>query len=334
MATYLTLHDEIGEVLMTAGEPLPARMIADEVNRRGRYARRDGAPVDANQITARSLNYPHLFTVDDGLIALHAPSSAARTKGNSIVRDYRALGRFFRRLNGDLVTLHFTDIEEILNAPLPPVARRNDTFWQNSDPFLPKNDGHKWAHEWMKAGWRKSSVDRTKETIVFQRVGEPTPLSVLDSIEPFRHDLIYDLLQRVPISVDAWRTTTSGRPVKNIKANPRFCYNWSFGSPEEGYAVCFWHENLHASARGEVFADTNYRAGADDRRRRAAALTSTARDRSRLIAQAERAEAMDKAIKNTFRLQQPLHVIICSGGEHGRAVMRIPANVITHFGGS
>ncbi|MDI9695313.1 HNH endonuclease signature motif containing protein [Burkholderia cenocepacia] len=319
MATYLTLHDEIGEVLMTAGGPLPARMIADEVNRRGRYARRDGAPVDANQITARSLNYPHLFTVADGLIALHAPSSAARTKGKSIVRDYRALGQFFRRLNGDLVTLHFTDIEEILNAPLPPVARRNDTFWQNSDPFLPKNDGHKWAHEWMKAGWRKSSVDRGKETIVFQRVGEPTPLSVLDAIEPFRHDLIYDLLQRVPISVDAWRTTTSGGPVKNIKANPRFCYNWSFGSPEEGYAVCFWHENLHASASGEVFADTNYRAGADDRRRRAVALTSTARERSRLIAQAERAEAMDQAIKNTFRLQRPLHVIICSRGEdrHG-----------------
>lgn len=318
MATHLTLHDAISEVLMAAGVPLSARTIADEVNRLGRYTRRDGAPVDANQITARTHNYPHLFTVVDGLIAQNSPSRATHTKGRSIVRDYRALGQYFRGLNVDVVTLHFTEIEEILNAPLPPVARRSDTFWQNSDPFLPKDDGHKWAHEWMKAGWRKSSVDRAKEIIVFQRVGEPTPLSVLDAIRPFRHDLIYDLLQRVPISVDAWRTTTSGGSVKNIKANPRFCYNWSFGSPEEGYAVCFWHENLRASISGEVLTDTNYRAGADDRRRRAGALTATARERSRLIAQAERAEAMDKAIKNTFRLQQPLHVIICSRGEDRR----------------
>ncbi|KUZ97533.1 hypothetical protein WI40_14750 [Burkholderia ubonensis] len=318
MPTHLTLHGAIGEVLMAAGGPLSARTIADEVNRLGRYARRDGAPVDANQIAARTHNYPHLFAVADGLIALHSPSGAARPKGKSIVRDYRALGQYFRGLNVDVVTLHFMDIEEILDAQLPPVARRSDTFWQNSDPFLPKDDGHKWAHEWMKAGWRKSSVDRKNEIVVFQRVGEPTPLSALDAIRPFRHDLIYDLLQRVPISVDAWRTTTSGGPVKNIKANPRFCYNWSFGSPEEGYAVCFWHENLHASASGEVFADTNYRAGAEERRRRAAAHATTDRERARLIAQAERGEALDKAIKNTFRLQQPLHVIICSSGEHGR----------------
>ncbi|RQQ88755.1 HNH endonuclease [Burkholderia stagnalis] len=205
-----------------------------------------------------------------------------------------------------------------MDAPLPPVARRSDTFWQNSDPLLPKADGHKWAHEWMKAGWRKSSVDRKEEIVVFQRVGEPTPLSALDAIRPLRHDLIYDLLQSVPISVDAWHKTRSGGPVKSIKANPRFCYNWSFGSPEEGYAVCFWHENLHASASGEVFADTNYRAGADERRRRADALTTTDRERSRLITQAERGEALDKAIRNTFRQQRPLHVIICSRGEHGR----------------
>ncbi|WP_244127334.1 HNH endonuclease [Burkholderia gladioli] len=316
MENHLTLHDAVVEVLMAAAGPLPARIVADEVNRLGRYVRRDGAPVDAGQITARTHNYPHLFTVADGLIALYSPSSAARTKGTSIVRDYRALGQYFRGLDVDVVTLHFTDIEEILNAPLPPVARRSDTFWQNSDPFLPKDDGHKWAHEWMRAGWRKSSVDRKTEIVVFQRVGEPTPLSALDAILPLRHDLIYDLLQRVPISVDAWRTTTTGDPVKNIKANLHFCYNWSFGSPEEGYAVCFWHENLHVSASGEVFADTNYRAGADDRRRRAALLPTADRERSRLITQAERGEALDVAIKNTFGRQQSLHVILCSRGAH------------------
>ncbi|MFP3595049.1 hypothetical protein, partial [Chryseobacterium sp. SIMBA_038] len=76
-----TLHDAISEVLMAAGVPLSARTIADEVNRLGRYTRRDGAPVDANQITARTQNYPHRFTVVDGLVAQNSPSGATHTKG-------------------------------------------------------------------------------------------------------------------------------------------------------------------------------------------------------------------------------------------------------------
>ncbi|MCT7325023.1 HNH endonuclease [Ralstonia mojiangensis] len=312
MSTRLTLHHAIVEVLTLAGRPLPARIIADEVNRLGHYARRDGAPVAPNQIGARTHNYPHLFAIADGLIALASPSHAAHAKAKPIVRDYRALGRFFRALKGDEVTLHFTDIEEILDGPLQSVARRDEIFWQNSDPFLPKPDGHKWAHEWMKAGWRKVAVDLQQETVVFQRVEERPPLSVLEDLQPLRHELIYDILQRVPISVEAWHTTKTGRPVKNFKANPRFCYNWSYGSPEEGYAVCLWHENLHEFADGEVFSDTNYRAGAEERRQRAEASTVSDSERLRLIAQAERGGSVDEVIRNTFLQRKPLHVIICS----------------------
>jgi hypothetical protein len=290
MSTNPTLHDAIVEVLALAGRPLPARMITDEVNRLGYYARRDGAAVMPNQISARAHNYPHLFAIADGLIALAPPSHVARTKAKPIVRDYRALGRFFRALKGDEVILRFTDIEEILNAPLQPVARRDETFWQNSDPFLPTPDGHRWAHEWMKAGWQKVAVDFQQETVAFQRVEERPRLSALEDLQPLHHELIYDILQSVQISVDAWHTTRTGRPVKNFKANPRFCYNWSFGSPEEGYAVCLWYENLHGTAGGEVFSDTNYRASAQERRQRAEVPTTSDQERSRLIAQAERGD--------------------------------------------
>ncbi|MGG2041265.1 hypothetical protein [Burkholderia gladioli] len=227
------------------------------------------------------------------------------------------LGSYFRALKVDEVTLRFSDIEEILNAPLQPVARRHDAFWQNSDPLLPKPDGHEWAHEWLRAGWRKISVDRVKEIVIFQRVGEALPVGALDAIKPHRLELIYDLLQRIPISVDAWRTTKGDLPVKNIKAIPQFCYNWSFGSPEEGYAVCFWHDNLGESTAGEVFSETNYRASAHERRRQADALPGSDRARARLIAQAERGEALDNAIRNTFHERLPLHVILCSRKEHG-----------------
>lgn len=306
----MSLHNAIVEVLTLAGRPLPAGTIADEVNRLGRYARRDGAAVVPRQIHARTHNYPHLFSMADGLIAL--ASLGARTKPKSIMRDYGALGRFFRALECHEVTLHFTDIEEILDAPLQPVARRSETFWQNSDPFLPNPDGHKWAHEWVKAGWRKVAVELQQETVVFQRVEEPPPLNPRDDLLPLRHELIYDILQHLRISVEAWHTTKTGRSVRNFKANPRFCYNWSFGSSEDGYAVCLWHENLHASASGKVFSDTNYRAGAEERRRHAEAHSASDAERSRLIAQAERGESMDSAIRNAFRDRKPLHAIICS----------------------
>ncbi|KVF23171.1 hypothetical protein WJ07_16905 [Burkholderia vietnamiensis] len=315
MQTRPKLHDEIVEVLKLAGRPLSTRTIADAVNRRGRYARHDGAEVPPSQIHGRTRAYPHLLAFVDGLISLAPSSSGVRAPQKSVVRDYRALGRLFRSLDVDEVTLHFTDIEEILDAPLPPVARRSDTFWQNSDPFLPKPDGHKWAHAWMKAGWQKRSVNRQAEIVVFERVGEPTPLSMLDELRPDRLELIYDILERVPISVDEWHVNANRQPVKNFKANPRFCYNWSFGSREEGYAVCLWHENLKESAGGDVFFDTNYRAGAQDRRARAGALAASDRERSRLIGQADRGLAVDHAVCDAFQLGQPLHVIICSRGE-------------------
>ncbi|WP_242449028.1 HNH endonuclease [Burkholderia metallica] len=315
MQTRSKLQDEIVEVLTLAGRPLSTRTIADEVNRRGRYVRHDGAPVPPSQIHGRTHAYPHLLAFVDGLISLAPSSSGVRAPQKSIVRDYRALGRFFRSLDVSDVTLHFTDIEEILDAPLPPVARRSDTFWQNSDPFLPKPDGHKWAHTWMKAGWQKRSVNRQTEIVVFERVGEPTPLSTLDELRPDRLELIYDILERVPIAVDEWHMNANRRAVKNFKANPRFCYNWSFGSRKEGYAVCLWHENLKESAGGEVFSDTNYRAGAQERRARAGALAASDRERSRLIGQADRGMALDHAVSDAFQLGQPLHVIICSRGE-------------------
>ncbi|MBN3783263.1 HNH endonuclease [Burkholderia sp. Ac-20345] len=161
------------------------------------------------------------------------------------------------------------------------------------------------------------SVDRQQEIVAFERVGEPTPISPLDAIQPRRLELIYDLLQRVPIAIDAWHRTKNDRPPKSVKANPKFCYNWSFGTAEEGYAVCFWHDNLDASSAGEVLSETNYRASAQARRRRAEGLPKSDRERARLIAQAERGEALDKALETTYRLGLPLHVILCYRDKSG-----------------
>lgn len=58
----ITLHGEIQSILRDAGTKwmLPAE-IADAVNRRGRYHRKDGTPVPASQISARVAKYREIF---------------------------------------------------------------------------------------------------------------------------------------------------------------------------------------------------------------------------------------------------------------------------------
>jgi hypothetical protein len=47
--------------LTDAGGPMTARQLADFINQRGLYSRRDGTKVPANQISARANRYKHLF---------------------------------------------------------------------------------------------------------------------------------------------------------------------------------------------------------------------------------------------------------------------------------
>lgn len=57
-----TLHAEIAAILRDAGNPgMTPRRITSEVNSRGRYRKRDGTPVEGNQIHARVHNCPQMF---------------------------------------------------------------------------------------------------------------------------------------------------------------------------------------------------------------------------------------------------------------------------------
>lgn len=67
----LTLHKAIEQVLRERGNAwTSARDIANEVNGRHLYWKRDRTPVEVNQIHARTKNYPLLFEKSDGLIRL------------------------------------------------------------------------------------------------------------------------------------------------------------------------------------------------------------------------------------------------------------------------
>lgn len=74
----MTLHEAIEKILQETGQPMTTREIADMVNKRGLYTRKDGNPVTATQISARVRNYEYLFSrdldriklVEDDLVSL------------------------------------------------------------------------------------------------------------------------------------------------------------------------------------------------------------------------------------------------------------------------
>lgn len=66
----MTLHEAIEKILQETGRPMSTREIADIVNKRNLYTRRDGHPVSASQIAARVGNYENLFVKQLGKIKL------------------------------------------------------------------------------------------------------------------------------------------------------------------------------------------------------------------------------------------------------------------------
>jgi hypothetical protein len=67
------LHEEIDAILRKHGGGwMTTQGIADAVNRRGRYTKRDGSAVTPYQVHGRTKNYPHLFDRDGSRVRLKA----------------------------------------------------------------------------------------------------------------------------------------------------------------------------------------------------------------------------------------------------------------------
>lgn len=79
---------------------------------------------------------------------------------------YAPLTRHLRDINISTCPMTFTEIEEIIGAPLPHSARRHRAWWSNN----PGNSVMTTA--WLDAGWRSSDVDMDGEKLVFRRKEE------------------------------------------------------------------------------------------------------------------------------------------------------------------
>lgn len=141
--------------------------------------------------------------------------------------------------------------------------------------------------------------------------------SLLEALKPTESPAVMDLVEQSGIDVTPWRFTSKGEPVERPKANPQYCYEWSFGSDKEPVAFCVWHEHLKCSD-SEIYYEDNLR-------NLALKLESVRNDkrvprdvRSRSVAQAKRARSFDSLIQSGFRLSKPIRVILLIGEDLGK----------------
>jgi len=67
----------------------------------------------------------------------------------------------------DQVNLSFTDVEKIIGGDLPASARKHQAWWANDT-----SNSSKHSVLWLEAGWRRSRLSLTNETVSFTRIKE------------------------------------------------------------------------------------------------------------------------------------------------------------------
>jgi hypothetical protein len=160
----LTLHEAIAVVLRDGGnEWMTTRELADEVNRRDLYRKRDGSPVESNQIHARAKNYDHLFDKDRQNVRLREGDRPASTPTSLPRSKYDALRDTLLAFDETATTMTFSEVAELV-GPLPQSAWRHQAWWANEAA-----GSHVQARSWLSAGFRVDGVDQNNGWVRFRR---------------------------------------------------------------------------------------------------------------------------------------------------------------------
>jgi hypothetical protein len=80
---------------------------------------------------------------------------------------YDPLGRFLKNQTRDFVPMTFSEIERLLNLPLPQ-SKLHRAWWSNN----PTNNVM--TKQWLKAGYETEQVDVEAGKLVFRRVAAPS----------------------------------------------------------------------------------------------------------------------------------------------------------------
>jgi len=220
---------------------------------------------------------------------------------------YSALSQYLASLPNESVEFNFSQIESILEDKLPPSARTHPAWWSNDTV------SHAWSQQWLAAGWKSEGLDLEGGKVSFRRTIFSKEAE-LAALQPRTKETIFDLLELVGISTDAWVATSNS---ENVKANPSFCYDWAFGSPHEGYALCVWHGTL-AIDEGRIVFRENLRELSAGLRAEHRNPKNTTTKRNRSLKQSVRAQAFDDILNVAYARGMPVSVILCDGNRASR----------------
>lgn len=159
----LTLHEAMVRVLQErSGDWISTRDLADEINRRELYRKRDGSPVESNQIHARAKNYEHLFEKSQQQVRLRG-DEPEKPSGRPRTSRYDPLRRFLEEQANPAPTITFEELQDLVGE-LPRSAWDHPAWWANQ-----QSGSHVQAFAWMDAGFRVERVDQNEGWVRFRR---------------------------------------------------------------------------------------------------------------------------------------------------------------------
>ena len=125
---------------------------------------------------------------------------------------------------------------------------------------------------------------------------------LIESIKPSGRERVMDLVQQTGIDVSDWSNYAKGASAP--AANPRYCYEWSFESPDV-VVLNLWHGNMKEE-QGRIIHRENYRGDAEAHR--AAGAKSN---------WYQRGFALDRSLQAAIRGNLPVRVIVNEGVRRG-----------------
>lgn len=140
--------------------------------------------------------------------------------------------------------------------------------------------------------------------------------ALLDGLLPVGKPAVMDLVAQAGIDVSAWHVKKNGARVKQPKANPHYCYEWAYGSAQEGLLFCVWHDALatqEISGASAVVYHENMRSLVDKLESVARDKARPSADRNRARDQARRGRVFDQLLRLAGSDNLPVQMVINSG---------------------
>jgi len=132
-------------------------------------------------------------------------------------------------------------------------------------------------------------------------------MSILSDLRPKTKALVFDLVEAAGLDTSDWIVSSNDR--RGPKANPKYCYEWSFLQPGKLIILNLWHGNM-AEEGGRIVHRENFRSDAEFHRRV-----------SRKSTWAARAARLDDAIQAALRDNLPVRVIVNDGVMRDKRVL-------------